>query len=125
MNAIRIIALSVVLAAGGALAQGKKKTPPPMPKPILTEKDIPKTCADQCKVMEKVLVEPCKKGAGNNKAAQQACGKNSKQVVDACYGSCRDKGRVDKQYVLERIKPPKGYKPPQGGEEFEEGDHAH
>lgn len=117
MNALRIIALSVLLASGGALAQGspkhltekQKKQMPNIPESPLTEADKPKTCADQCKVLEKVMVEPCKKGAGTNKQAQQKCQENSKQVVDACYGSCKEKGRVDKQYVMEHIKPPAGY----------------
>lgn len=114
MNAIRIIALGVLLTAGGALAQAKKKTAEPAQpktvKPVVTEADAPKSCEDQCKVMEKVLTDPCKQGAGTNKQAQQACANNSKQVVDACYGSCKEKGRIDKQYIMERIKPPAGYK---------------
>lgn len=120
MNAFRIIALSVLLASGGALAQSGKSNQKPltkkqqqqmpnMPESPLTEADRPKTCDDQCKVLEKVMVDPCKKGAGSNKQAQQMCSNNAKQVVDACYGSCKEKGRVDKQYVMERIKPPAGY----------------
>jgi hypothetical protein len=119
LNAIPIIALSVLLTAGGALAQSsqgsqssqsKKKNMPQLPESPLTEADRPKTCDDQCKVLEKIMVDPCKKGAGTNKQAQQMCSQNAKQVVDACYGSCREKGKVDKQYVMERIKPPPGYK---------------
>lgn len=119
MNAIRVITLSMLLASGGALAQqsqgtaSKKQKPqvPNIPESPLTEADRPKTCDDQCRVLEKIMVDPCKKGAGTNKQAQQMCEKNSKQVVDACYGSCKEKGRVDKQYVMEHIKPPPGYKP--------------
>jgi hypothetical protein len=111
VNVIRILAVSVLLVAGGALAQGKKKqAQPEVPESPLTAADKPKTCDDQCKVMEKLLVDPCKKGAGDNKAALQACTKNAMQVVDACYGSCKEKGRLDKQYILERVKPPPGYK---------------
>lgn len=112
MNAIRIIALSVLLVAGGALAQGKKKaeSQPATVKPPITAADKPKSCADQCQLMEKVLLDPCKQGAGTNKAAQQACATNTKQVVDACHSSCKEKGRIDKQYIMERMKPPAGYK---------------
>jgi hypothetical protein len=116
VSSFRIVALSVLLATSASLAATKstKKYPPPeIPKPILTAADRPKTCADQCKLMEKVMVEPCKKGAGSNKEAQQQCSKRGKDMVDACEGSCKEKGRVDKQYMLERIKPPPGYKPGQ------------
>jgi hypothetical protein len=117
LNALRIIALSVLLASGGAMAQAapkkltekQQKQMPNIPESPLTEADRPKTCADQCKVLEKVMVDPCVKGAGTNKQAQQMCKNNSKQVVDACYGSCKEKGRVDKKYVMEHIKPPAGY----------------
>jgi hypothetical protein len=124
VNAIRIIALSVLLVAGGALAEGKKKAAPqPEPvKPQITAADKPKNCADQCKVMEKMLLDPCKQGAGANKAAQQACANNTKQIVDACYGSCKEKGRLDKQYIMERMKPPAGYKPQGGSSGGEEGE---
>ncbi|WP_224360343.1 hypothetical protein [Hyalangium versicolor] len=125
MNAIRIVALSVLLAAGGSLAEGKKKTAeqPKTPEPVLTEADKPKTCTDQCEMMEKLMVEPCKKGANSaNKQARQMCSDQAKQVVDACYGSCKDKGQVDKQYIMERIKMPAGYKPESGGSG---GDDAH
>ncbi len=122
MNFIRIIALSVLLVAGGALAQGKKKeAPQPAPvKPPITSADKPKSCADQCQLMEKMLVDPCKQGAGNNKSAQQACATNAKQIVDACNSSCKEKGRIDKQYIMERMRPPAGYKAKaesSGGEE--------
>lgn len=117
MNALRIIALSVLLASGGAMAQAspkkltekQQKQMPNIPESPLTEADRPKTCDDQCKVMEKVLVSPCVNGSSTNKQAQQMCKEQAKQVVDACYGSCKEKGRVDKQYVMERIKPPAGY----------------
>lgn len=132
MNALRIIALSALLASGAALAQHAKqptakqqKQMPAIPESPLTEADKPKTCDDQCKVLEKIMTDPCKKGAGSNKQAQQMCEKNSKQMVDACYGSCREKGRVDKQYVMEHIKPPPGYKPSdakKGGAEEGHGD---
>src|SRR5262245_56812090 len=121
------MALSVVQAAGGALAGGPKKAQlPPQQKPILTEADKPKTCADQCKVLEKILVEPCKQEAGDKKQ-EQDCVKDSKSMIDACYGSCKEKGRVDKQYVLEHYKPPANYKGAQGGGSgnSEEHDDAH
>lgn len=124
MNAIRIIALSVLLVAGGALAEGKKKAAPPQgpAKPLVTAADKPKSCADQCQLMEKMMLDPCKQGAGSNKAAQQACASNTKKMVDACYGSCKDKGRIDKQYILERMKPPAGFKAKEGSSSGEEGE---
>ncbi len=125
MNFIRIIALGVLLVAGGAQAEeGKKKTPPtaePVTPPI-TSAEAPKTCADQCLMMEKLLLEPCKKGAGANKQAQQGCANTTRQMVNACNGSCREKGRIDKQYILERMKPPAGYKPSEGSSNEGEGD---
>ena len=125
MNAIRIIALGALLLAGGALAEGKKKAEakPEVVKPTVTAADKPKTCADQCMVMEKMLLEPCKKGAGASKRAQQACASNTNQMVEACYGSCKEKGRIDKQYMMEHVKPPAGYKPKEARQSTEgEGD---
>jgi hypothetical protein len=108
----------MLLVAGGAMAQGqsKKKQTASVPESPLTEADRPKTCDDQCNVMEKIMVEPCKKGSGGNKQAQQMCSNNAKQVVDACRGSCKDLGRIDKEYVLDRIKPPAGYKAAKEGD---------
>lgn len=118
MNAIRVIALSVLLAAGTALAEegsAKKASKPAVPKPVITQADRPKSCADQCKLLEKAMLEPCKKGAGKSKSAQKSCGERTQRMVDACNGSCREKGRIDKQYMLERVKPPRGYKLTQEG----------
>ncbi|HYH94531.1 hypothetical protein [Hyalangium sp.] len=118
MNALRIIALSVLLAAGGSLAEDKNQKRPPkpdLPKPVMTAAQKPETCSDQCKLMETAMVEPCKKGAGKSKSAQKSCEKRAQKMVDVCYGSCAEKGRIDKQYMLERIKPPAGYKVPQEG----------
>lgn len=124
MNAIRIIALSALLVAGGALAEGKKKAAaqPEAIKPPVTAADKPKTCADQCKVMEKMLLEPCKKGAGASQRAQQSCASQTRQMVDACNGSCKEKGRIDKQYMMEHVKPPAGYKPKEGSQKSTEGE---
>jgi hypothetical protein len=124
VNAIRIVALSALLLAGGALAEGKKKAaaqPESVSVPI-SEADKPKTCADQCQLMEKMLLDPCKKGAGTNKRAQQSCANSTKQMVDACHGSCKEKGRIDKQYIMEHIKPPAGYKPKDASSGSEEGE---
>lgn len=116
MNVIRIAALSFMLAASVAGAQTKKEkqqAKAQQPKPMFTEKDVPKTCTDQCELMKKAITEPCKQGAGNNKAAQKSCETDTQQLVDACYGSCKEKGRLDKQYMMERIKPA-GAKMPKG-----------
>lgn len=131
MNVIRIAALSVLLAASAAGAQAKKKQqPPPVPEPVVkvTEKDMPKTCGDQCGLIEKFCAEPCKKGAGDNKAAQKSCEASCKSLTDACHGSCKEKGRLDKQYMMERLKPPSGMKLPPGAQqaaEKEGEDHEH
>jgi hypothetical protein len=118
VNVIRVATLSVLLAASVAWAQAKKPPQPKAPeKPMFTEQDKPKTCSDQCDLMEKFLTEPCKKGAGDNKAAQKDCETNVKQMVNACNGSCKDKGRLDKQYMMERMKPPPGTPLPQGGQQ--------
>jgi len=116
VNVIRIAALGVLLAASVAMAQSKKmkEAKAQTPKPVISEKDKPKTCSDQCDLMEKFCVDPCKKGAAENKAAQKACEQNCQQVVAACEGSCKEKGRLDKQYMMEHMKPPPGVKlPPQ------------
>ncbi|MDY7231249.1 hypothetical protein [Hyalangium rubrum] len=121
MNFLRITLLSVVLAAGVASAQGKNaQTPKKPPEPVLTEADMPKTCDDQCTLMDKFCADPCLKGAGANKAAQKACHDNCTKMIDACRGSCREKGRLDKQYMMEKLKPAPGMRPPPGAEE--EGD---
>lgn len=123
MNFLRITFLSVLLAASVAVAQSKKaQKPTTPPKPPITEADKPKTCDDQCDLIDKVCADPCKKGAGNNKGAQKACEDSCKQMVSVCRGSCRDKGRLDKQYMMERLKPPGGVQIPKEGEG--EGGHA-
>jgi hypothetical protein len=119
VNVIRIATLSLLLAASVAGAQTKKEqeqAKAQMPKQMFTEKDIPKTCTDQCELMKKAITEPCKQGAGSNKAAQKDCETSTQQLVDACYGSCKEKGRLDKQYMMERIKPAGG-KLPKGGQQ--------
>lgn len=128
MNVIRIAALSLMLAASVAAAQTKKEkeqAKAQLPKQMFTEKDIPKTCTDQCDLMKKAIAEPCKQGAGDNKAAQKDCEASTQQLVDVCYGSCKEKGRLDKQYMMERLKPPAGAKVPQGGQQGGGDDDAH
>jgi len=128
VNMIRIAALSVLLSASVAVAQSKKmkEAQAKTPKPMLTEKDRPKTCSDQCTLMEKFLTEPCKKGAGENKGAQKSCEQSAQQMVAACEGSCKEKGRIDKQYMMERMKPPPGVKlPPQGQQKASGGEEGH
>ena len=128
MNVIRIAALSVLLAASVAGAQTKKAKQAAQEalkksdQPVLTEKDRPKTCSDQCGLMEKMIVDSCKKGAGENKAAQKSCEDTVKNMVTACEGSCAEKGRIDKQYMMERLKPPGGVKVPQGAKKGSESE---
>jgi hypothetical protein len=123
VNFFRIAALSVLLAASVAGAQTKKqkeeaeRAKANVPKPIITEKDRPKTCTDQCALMKKMIVDNCKKGAGENKAAQKSCEDTVNNMVSACEGSCNEKGRLDKQYIMERLRPPGGVKVPQGGQQ--------
>lgn len=101
----RTAALGLLLAAGLSSAQAKKKAAPPTPpKPVLTK--APKTCADQCEAIEKICSDPCNDIKGND-SAKSACKTNCKQVSDACSGSCKEKGKVDAQYMMERITPPK------------------
>jgi hypothetical protein len=132
VNVIRIAALSVLLAASVAGAQSKKeqlqqqkqqqKQQAKAAAATAAATEKPKTCADQCDMMEKFCSDPCKKGAAENKQAQKSCEASCQQVVDLCNGSCKEKGRVDKQYMLERLKPPGGAKftkegdPATGGE---------
>ena len=112
MNAIRIAALSVLLCASAALAQSKKEQPPKLPKPVLTAKDMPKSCDQQCDMVEKLASHSCVEKAGTNQAAKQKCGKPFAQMTKACKDSCRDKGHIDRQYMMERMKPPPGVKLP-------------
>jgi hypothetical protein len=125
VNVIRIAALSVLLAASaaGAQQQSTKKAKEAaqaelakVSKPIVTEKDKPKTCSDQCALMEKVMADSCKKGAGDNKAGQQGCQSFVENMVTTCEGSCAEKGRIDKQYMMERLKPVGGGKMPKGAQ---------
>jgi hypothetical protein len=133
VNFIRIAALSVLLAASLAGAQTKKqkeeakKAVANAPKPIITAADRPKTCPDQCALMKKMILDNCKKGAGENKGAQKRCESTIDNMVDACEGSCREKGRLDKQYMMEHIKPPGGMKVPKDGQKGSESedDDAH
>jgi len=62
-----------------------------------------------------------------NKQAQKSCEKNAQDISDTCEGSCAEKGRIDKQYMMERLKPPGGVKMPQGGKQSSEAeaDDAH
>ncbi|PTL82221.1 hypothetical protein [Vitiosangium sp. GDMCC 1.1324] len=100
----RTAALGLLLAAGLSSAQAKKKaTPPKAPKPVLTK--APKTCADQCEAIETICSDPCNDIKGND--AKSACKASCKDVADACSGSCKAKGKVDAQYMMERITPPK------------------
>lgn len=101
----RTAALGLLLAASLATAQSKKKAaPPPPPKPVLTK--APKTCADQCEALQTVCTKPCEDSKGSAQA-KTACKANCQQMVDACSGSCKTKGKVDSQYMMEHIKPPK------------------
>jgi hypothetical protein len=104
---LRSVTLGVLLAAGLASAQTpkkKKEAAPQPPKPLVTK--APKTCADQCEIIDKVCAEPCKDIKGNPDA-KRACEANCKQMADACNGSCKSKGKMDAQYMMENIKPPK------------------
>jgi hypothetical protein len=121
VNAIRIAALSVLLAASGALAQGKKQVPK-LPEPVITEKDIPKNCDEQCDLVEKVAASSCLQEA-KTKQAQQKCGEPFAKMVAVCKDSCREKGRIDKQFMMERMKPPPGVKPPKEGSKSKGEDH--
>jgi hypothetical protein len=101
----RTAVLGLLLAAGLATAQSTKKpTPPPPPKPVITK--APKTCADQCDVMQTVCVNPCNDIKGSAQA-KSACKSNCQQMADACSGSCKAKGKIDSQYMMERITPPR------------------
>jgi hypothetical protein len=125
VNVSRIIALCALLAASLAGAQESAKarkerearkaaavelakTGQSMP----TKIEKPKTCADQCGLMRTMMTENCKKGAGSNKQAQKSCEKLAQDTADTCEGSCAEKGRIDKQYMMERMKPPSGVKLP-------------
>lgn len=116
----RSVSLAVLLAAGLASAQApkKKKEAAPQPsKPLVTK--APKTCSDQCAIIEDVCADPCKE-IKDNAQAKQACAANCKQMADACSGSCKNKGKLDAQYMMENIKPPKA---PSGVKVTNDDDH--
>lgn len=102
-TALRVLMMGSLVWVGGA-AWAKKPAPPPPPKPITTK--APKNCQEQCDLVEKMCTEPCGKMKGSPQA-KQACSSQCKQVADACGGSCKEKGKIDDQYIMERIKPPK------------------
>jgi hypothetical protein len=99
-----VLLVGVLLGAGLAMAKPKPTTQPPPP-PVT--KEMPKTCEDQCALMEKTCSDPCKKIKKGSAQAKQACSANCDQMAVACSGSCREKGRIDAQYIMEHIKPPK------------------
>ncbi|ATB29466.1 hypothetical protein [Melittangium boletus] len=101
---VRTLALCVGISAGWALAgPTKKDAPKPPPPPKITK--APETCKEQCDLLAQMCTEPCAK---HNKMpqAKAACESNCDKMVIACDGSCREKGRIDAQYMKEHIKPP-------------------
>jgi hypothetical protein len=68
----------------------------------------PRTCDDQCEMMKKVLADGCKKKLGSKGAsAVKKCEDRQQQTNDLCAASCRDKGKVDAEYIKTHFKKPK------------------
>ena len=108
MNSLFLLVIGVLLGAGLSFAKAPKapKAPPP---PVT--KEAPRTCADQCEVLEKSCKDPCQKMKKGSAQAKAACNSSCQQIANACSGSCKEKGRIDGQYIMENIRPPK---PPPG-----------
>jgi len=107
---IRTLALCLGLSAGGAFAAPTKKEaakPPTATPPKITK--VPETCQEQCDLLAQMCTDPCAKS--KMPQAKAACEANCDKMVIACDGSCREKGRIDGQYMKEHIKMPK---PPPG-----------
>ncbi|XXF79337.1 hypothetical protein P2318_06180 [Myxococcaceae bacterium GXIMD 01537] len=115
MNPLAILCVGMLLGAGLSFAKPPKPAPPPEP----ITKEAPKTCEDQCVLMEKACTDPCKKMKKGSPQAKAACTANCDQISAACSGSCREKGRMDAQYIMKHIKAPKA--PP--GTRIQEEDH--
>lgn len=119
-TAIRTAVLGLLLSAGLVFAQAPKKkkeeTQPP-PKPIITK--APKTCAEQCEFIDKICSSPCD-DIKDNANAKASCKADCGQMAAVCEGSCKEKGKVDAQYMMEHIKPPK---PPPGVKVRMDDDH--
>jgi hypothetical protein len=111
MTSLSLLCVGVLLGAGLAFAKAPK-TPSPPPAP--PAKKAPQTCDDQCEFLETSCTDPCKKMKKGSAQAKAACSANCQQIAKACYGSCKEKGRIDGQYIMEHIRPPKA---PGGGQQ--------
>ncbi|QRK08215.1 hypothetical protein JQX13_51230 [Archangium violaceum] len=105
-TSLRTAVLGLLLAAGLASAESPKKkdAKPTPPKPAVTK--VPKTCADQCELLNTFCADPCNK-IKNNEPAKAACKNNCTQMASTCNGSCKSKGKIDEKYMMEHIKVPK------------------
>lgn len=108
MTSFSFLLVGLLLGAGLSFAKAPKA--PAAPPPPVTKK-TPRTCEDQCELMEKTCKDPCTKMKKGSPQAKAACASNCNQIAKACAGSCREKGRIDGQYIMENIRPPK---PPAG-----------
>lgn len=112
----KALALGLVLGlwGGGALAhegeEPQAPAPPPeapkRPAPVPKSAPLPKapeTCQEQCELISDPCKKPCKTVKGGGRGACEASCQN---VVDLCLQSCREKGRIDPDYIKKRLKPP-------------------
>jgi hypothetical protein len=70
---------------------------------------MPKTCKDQCDMVSTLMKKTCSRPHGGQKpppTAIKKCEENTKEMVDACQASCKDKGKLDPDYIKSKIKMP-------------------
>ena len=73
----------------------------------------PRTCADECDLIDKAMKDNCDQHYQGKPAKElRQCKGRGKDMVKTCRDSCRDKGRVDPQYLKSHLKKPQS---PYGG----------
>jgi len=115
-----MIALHLVGMTHGQLSQKEKdeykeamkyknnpKLADPKKNEYLQNGKAPRTCDDQCEVMKKSMTEHCGALAAKGKpAGVKPCKEHSDDMVKLCEDSCRDKGKIDGEYMKEHVKKP-------------------
>ena len=102
---LRTAMLCLGLSAGWSLAAPPKKD---AVKPLTKITKAPQTCAEQCDLLAQFCTEPC--ASNKMPKAKAMCEANCDKLIVACDGSCREKGRIDAQYMKDHVPMPQAAK---------------
>lgn len=90
--------------------QASKKNPEKVAKQeiaeILPNGKPPKTCSEECDVIERVMKMQCEKMTKKKPTNAKGCKNREDDMVKSCRDSCAAKGKIDKEYMKQHMKKP-------------------